>query len=135
MVTAGPALPLGTAAVCRDDELWDGEMACFRVGDTTVMLIKLNGRFHAYQARCPHQGVALVEGELDGDLLMCRAHRWQFDAATGKGINPRGARLEGFPVHVVAGQVLIEVNYGGVTDERGPPARDPDPAFPTQGAV
>ncbi|MEA2776593.1 MAG: toluene monooxygenase system ferredoxin subunit [Acetobacteraceae bacterium] len=135
MVTSVQTQPLGAVAVCRSDELWDGEMASFPVGDTIIILVKLNGQFHAYRAHCPHQGVALVEGELDGGRLTCRAHRWQFDAATGQGVNPKGARLKGFPVHVVAGQVLVEVARGGVDVEAGPSASVPGPAWRTQGGA
>jgi toluene monooxygenase system ferredoxin subunit len=99
--------------VCGVDELWDGEMACFRVGDAAVLLLKLDGRFHAYQGHCPHQGVALAEGELDGGLLTCRAHRWQFDAVTGQGVNPRSARLKRFPVRVAERKVSVEIEFGG----------------------
>jgi cytochrome P450/nitrite reductase/ring-hydroxylating ferredoxin subunit len=37
-----------------------------------------------YQGRCPHQGALLGEGELEGDSLVCRNHRWRFHAGTGK---------------------------------------------------
>lgn len=109
VVTTAESRPVRGVAVCGSDELWDGEMACFRVGETGILLVKLGGRFYAYEARCPHQGVALMEGELDGEVLTCRAHQWQFEVTTGQGVNPKGVRLKGFPVHVVAGQVLVEV--------------------------
>lgn len=117
MVKLAESPPGSTVEVCGVDELWDGEMACFRVGDAAVLLLKLDGRFHAYQGHCPHQGVALAEGELEGGLLTCRAHRWQFDAASGQGVNPRNARLKRFPVHVVERKVSIEVEPGAANDE------------------
>jgi nitrite reductase/ring-hydroxylating ferredoxin subunit len=83
--------------------------ASFCVGDAAILLLKLDGRLHAYQGRCPHQGIALVEGELDGTVLTCRAHHWQFNASNGEGINPRNARLERFSTKIVAGKVLISV--------------------------
>jgi nitrite reductase/ring-hydroxylating ferredoxin subunit len=100
---------MGAVEICGVDQLWDGEMAGFRAGDTTILLLKLNGQFHAYQGQCPHQGAALAEGELDGGFLTCPAHQWQFDATNGRGINPRSACLKGFPVHVVERKVLIEI--------------------------
>jgi toluene monooxygenase system ferredoxin subunit len=47
----------------------------------------------AYSGTCPHQGVSLAEGELDGTTLTCRAHLWQFDAVSGNSINPTGEQL------------------------------------------
>jgi len=108
--------------ICAADRLWDGEMECFRAGNTPILLLKINGQFHAYQAHCPHQGAALAEGELEGGLLTCTAHRWQFDAASGRGVNPRSAHLKRFPVHVVERKVLIDVELGSVIAEPDPQA-------------
>src|SRR5487761_758824 len=74
--------------VCRVEDLWDGEMASFRDEDIAILLVRLGGQIHAYDGRCPHQGAALVEGELLGNVLTCHAHHWQFDAVTGAGLNP-----------------------------------------------
>lgn len=99
----------GAIEICSVDQLWDGEMECFWAGNTTVLLLKINGQFHAYQGHCPHQGAALAQGEFDGGLITCSAHRWQFDAANGRGVNPKSARLKCFPVHVVERKVFVEV--------------------------
>jgi len=108
---------LGAVELCGVDQLWDGEMQSFRAGDTAILLIKINGQFHAYQGQCPHQGAALVDGDLDGVVLTCPAHRWQFDASSGMGVNPASARLKRFPVHVVERKVWIEMELGGATIE------------------
>jgi nitrite reductase/ring-hydroxylating ferredoxin subunit len=112
IVRPAQARHISAVEICSADQLWDGEMDCFRAADTTILLLKIDGRFHAYQARCPHQGASLAEGELDGGRLTCTAHRWQFDARSGHGVNPKSARLKCFPVHVVERKVLIEVEVG-----------------------
>jgi nitrite reductase/ring-hydroxylating ferredoxin subunit len=98
-----------TVEICGVDQLWDGEMECFCVGNTTILLVKIDGQFHAYQGHCPHQGAALEDGELDDGLLICPAHRWQFNATNGQGVNPKSAQLRRFPVHVVERKVVIEL--------------------------
>jgi len=112
MVKLAEVRRMSAVEICGADQLWDGEMECFRAGDTTILLLKVNGQYHAYQGHCPHQGAALAEGELDGGVLTCTAHRWQFNATNGLGVNPRSARLKCFPVHVVDRRVLIEVEPG-----------------------
>jgi nitrite reductase/ring-hydroxylating ferredoxin subunit len=114
MVKLAEAPHISAVEICGADQLWDGEMECFRAGDTTILLLKINGQFHAYQGHCPHQGAALAEGELEGGLLTCTAHRWQFDATSGQGVNPKSAHLKCFPVHVVERKVLIEVELDGI---------------------
>jgi nitrite reductase/ring-hydroxylating ferredoxin subunit len=112
MVDLAAARHINAVEICGADQLWDGEMECFRAGDMAILLLKINGQFHAYQGHCPHQGAALAEGELDGGLITCAAHRWQFNATNGLGVNPRSARLKCFPVHVVERKVWIEVEPG-----------------------
>jgi nitrite reductase/ring-hydroxylating ferredoxin subunit len=109
-------LQQGSVEICDVDRLWDGEMESIGVSDTTVLVLKLNGEFRAYQALCPHQCAALADGELADGLITCHAHRWQFRAADGRGVNPRSACLKRFPLHVVDGKVLIDLENASMTD-------------------
>jgi nitrite reductase/ring-hydroxylating ferredoxin subunit len=110
--------------VCRVEDVWEGEMECFRVSDTNILLLKLAGQFRAYQARCPHQGAALVEGHLDGTALTCSAHHWQFNVLNGEGINPRRAFLERFPTAIADGKVLVGI-AASANEGRRPNTGDP----------
>jgi toluene monooxygenase system ferredoxin subunit len=120
MVKAAQARHVSAVEIRCADQLWDGEMGGFWAGDTAILLLRIDGQFHAYQGRCPHQGAALAEGEFDGELITCGAHRWQFDARNGRGVNPKSACLKRFPVHVVERKVLVEVDLGSVNVEPEP---------------
>ncbi len=94
--------------VCGVDDLWDGEMETFEVKGRQVLIVKHGGEIMAYDAVCPHQSVSLGEGELTEDgVIICRAHRWQFRAACGSGINPSSARLMRYEVNVEGGRVRV----------------------------
>ena len=94
--------------VCAEDDLWDGEMESFDVGDHEVLVVKVNGHLRAYDGICPHQSVRLVEGELTEDgVIICKAHRWQFDASSGGGVNPANECLRRFPVKIEGGRILV----------------------------
>jgi nitrite reductase/ring-hydroxylating ferredoxin subunit len=88
------------------DALWDGEMESFEVGDSEVLVVKVDGQTRAYDGSCPHQGMPLVEGRLDGRVLTCWAHEWQFDVLTGQGVNPRNERLTSHDVRITEDGVV-----------------------------
>jgi toluene monooxygenase system ferredoxin subunit len=94
--------------VARLDTLWDGEMRGFAVGGRKLLLVKLDGQVFAYEDRCAHLGVALSQGRLEGDVITCSAHHYQYCGRTGSGINPRAVRLRGFPVAVEDGWVAVD---------------------------
>ena len=48
-----------------------------------VVIFKADGRIHAFENRCPHEGNPLSEGEIAGPTLTCVFHNWRFDLETG----------------------------------------------------
>jgi cytochrome P450/nitrite reductase/ring-hydroxylating ferredoxin subunit len=52
-------------------------------GGVDLVALRTKGGLRVFEGRCPHQGALLGEGELDGEMLVCRNHRWRFDATTG----------------------------------------------------
>jgi cytochrome P450/nitrite reductase/ring-hydroxylating ferredoxin subunit len=49
-----------------------------------VALVRTGAGWRAFQGRCPHQGALLGEGEIEGDKLVCRNHRWRFSLESGQ---------------------------------------------------
>lgn len=83
-------------------------MAAFKVEGQDVLLLHLeNGGWAAYDGRCPHQQVMLVDGKFDGREVQCAAHCWRFDARDGRGINPARTKLRGFAVKCRDDQVFV----------------------------
>jgi nitrite reductase/ring-hydroxylating ferredoxin subunit len=77
-----------------------------------VLLVNLDGAIHVYEDSCPHRGVALSCGTLEAasGTLTCGMHFWQYDARTGKGVNPRGLRLRRLPLTVQDDGLWVEVD-------------------------
>src|ERR1700728_3549437 len=49
-----------------------------------VALVRTGAGWRTFQGLCPHQGALLGEGEIDGDRLVCRNHRWRFSLDSGR---------------------------------------------------
>ena len=101
-MTFKPALP--------QDDLWIGEMAGMKIDGRPVLLVNVGGTVCAYEDRCLHRALPLSQGRLTGDRLVCAAHEWEYDACTGRGINPDGVALRRYAVQIVAGQILVDVD-------------------------
>jgi NAD(P)H-dependent nitrite reductase small subunit len=95
--------------IASKSELANGSGKVVAVGDQQVALFHLDGRFYAIDNTCPHRGGPLGEGELDGSVVTCPWHGWEFDITTGASpINP-AACVKKFNVKAEGEDILIEV--------------------------
>jgi len=104
---------VGYSLVGKLSEFWIGETRGVRVENTNVLMVRTREGLFAYQGECPHKGVALCEGRLNGDLLTCSAHGWEFNVANGRGVNPRNAELKKFPLKIEGDEIWIDADEKG----------------------
>ena len=95
------------------DALWSGEMAGVVIDGRPVLLVRHEDTVCAYEDRCPHLASPLSEGALDDGVLTCGAHEWQFDARTGRGVNPASACLRRYPVRLDGEQIFVGLREDG----------------------
>lgn len=93
----------------HQDELWDGEMRSLNIRGDKIVLIRFNNQIYAYEDRCVHKSVPLSQGQLQGNVMTCKAHHWQFDVCSGKGLNPQDMQLRSFPIRLDGEKIYIEV--------------------------
>jgi nitrite reductase/ring-hydroxylating ferredoxin subunit len=75
----------------------------------TIAVFRAEGRVYAIDAKCPHAGNPLIEGELVGTMLVCAFHGWRFDLETGAcllGEEP----VRRYPAELRDGDVWIDVD-------------------------
>ena len=92
------------------DDIWDGEMRGLIVAGKPILLVHVAGSIHAYADVCPHQRSRLSQGCLQGRVLTCATHHWQFDIASGKGTNPDNVSLQEVPVKVENDDILLDID-------------------------
>lgn len=78
------------------------------LGRKVLVVHAEGGHLAAFNALCPHQAFPLAKGTLDGNVLTCSAHLWQFDVNTGEGINPKGCNLRRYKVTEDNGEVFVD---------------------------
>ncbi len=91
--------------------LADGEMAPCRVDDTELLICRVDGRYFAVAARCPHAAQPLRSGRLKGYRLGCPLHGASFDIRDGRCLKgPAERGLVTYPVTIQGGKVHVSVS-------------------------
>lgn len=96
--------------VASCEELWPGEMRRCVVHGDAVLLVNVDGTIVAYQDRCAHLGAPLSAGQFKADRIVCAVHRWEYDARTGLGINPRSVALTPYAVEIRDGSIFVNTS-------------------------
>lgn len=89
----------------------DGK-ACLTAEEVPVVVCRVDGKLSAFRNMCPHAGLPLGEGNLQGRVLTCPFHGYAYDVETGKNVDFEGdTPLSACPLRVTAdGQVEIDVD-------------------------
>ena len=93
------------------NDLNEGEMKSFEIAkDQKVLLVKINGKFHAVGGLCPHYGAPLDEGVLSGDRIVCPWHHASYDARSGDLKEPPSLdALAHYEVRIDGEDVIVRV--------------------------
>ena len=84
---------------CTAAELPEGTKKRVTVEGYDVCLANAGGTVFACGDICPHEHVSLGDGgTLDGEVLTCGAHRWDFNLRTGECLEDPAFPLRTFPV-------------------------------------
>jgi NAD(P)H-dependent nitrite reductase small subunit len=85
-----------------------------KLGSAELALFRVDDRVFAIEDPCPHAGFPLSQGQLDGRVVICPAHGWEFDLESGASpYHPEAALVRRFAVRVEAGEVWVDVGAAG----------------------
>ena len=93
----------------RKDDIPAGKIYEFQVGGQAIAIANVSGKFHAINSVCAHEGGPLGEGELEGQVVSCPWHGWQYDVTTGKVTQNPALGVDCYPVEVRGDDVFVDV--------------------------
>ena len=96
-------------SVARVDEIPPGTIAALQVDGEDIAVANVGGEFFATQGHCLHLQGPLGEGRLEGPVLSCPWHGWQYDVRTGENEFDRAIQLQTYPVKVEDGEVKVSL--------------------------
>jgi len=96
--------------LCTLDDIYEGEAKLFEVGRYEILVLNVKGEIRAYYARCAHAFGLLEPSCYDGDgKIICPVHLWEYDAYSGRSINPTGSSLFPLDVKIEGDQIFVKV--------------------------
>jgi nitrite reductase (NADH) small subunit len=93
----------------RKDEIPAGSIREFAVEGKSIALANVDGTFHAINNTCLHRGGPLGSGEMNGKVVTCPWHGWQYDVTTGKlQMNP-SVGVDCYQVEVRGDDIFVNI--------------------------
>ena len=95
--------------VARTDDIPPGTLLAVQVDEQAIAIANVDGEFFATQGHCLHLSGPLGHGRLEGTVLSCPWHGWQYDVRTGKNEFDHAIQLQTFEVRIEDGEVKVAV--------------------------
>ena len=91
------------------DRVKSGRGLGVQLNQLFIGIYNVDGEYFAIGDVCPHMGGTLHHGWLDGCVVSCPLHMWEFDVKTGKSVWPGDADLISYPVKVEGEDILVDI--------------------------
>ena len=101
--------PEGFEVVLHVDALPPGTTIEVIIAGKAIAVSNVDGTFFACSNTCPHAEGPLGEGSLDGYILTCPYHGWEFDVRDGAYQTQVGVGVQKYAVEIVDDAVCVAV--------------------------
>jgi len=78
-------------------------------GGRVIALFKIDGTVRAIDGICAHAGGPVAKGSLDGSIVTCPWHGWQYDVNTGAHCLTPAISQQPFEISVEGDDVFVEI--------------------------
>ena len=89
-------------------DLSPGKPALVTLDDRDVAVIRRGDEILAIGNECSHQGGSLCDGWVEGDIVICPLHGWEFDLRSGACMTVPGESVPRYTATVADGAIYLE---------------------------
>lgn len=93
--------------VAGTDDVKPGSGMVVDAKDKTIAVFNIEGTYHAIDNTCVHRGGPLGEGDVEGDVVTCPWHGWQFNVTTGACLNNPSSKVTSYQVQIEGSDIKI----------------------------
>ncbi len=100
---------MGFVKVANVSQVPPGTSIVVEAQGQELAVFNVDGQCFCIDNYCPHSGGPLGEGELDGDVVICPWHAWEFNVRTGQMTFSQHVCVTTFPCKIEDGAIWVEV--------------------------
>jgi nitrite reductase/ring-hydroxylating ferredoxin subunit len=90
-------------------DLQPGTAKTVAVNGDEITLYNVEGKIYATHNTCLHQGGPLGGGILQGEVISCPWHMWEYNVCTGEKIGDGSVKLLTYPVEIDGTDIKVGV--------------------------
>ena len=90
-------------------EIPPGQIREIPLNGKSVAVANVGGKLFAINSVCLHHGGPLGEGELDGTVVSCPWHGWQYDVTTGKVVQQPSDGVQCYLIELRGDEIFVDV--------------------------
>lgn len=96
--------------VCEVDEIPLNKSKAIKVNNNLIAIFRTGeSEFYGIENSCPHAGVPLDNGILNGKEVACLWHNWIFDLESGESPTCPGVSVRTFPLLIEDNKLFIQI--------------------------
>ena len=95
--------------VASVSELDAGACKTVEVNGKPIALFNVGGKVFALDNTCLHQGGPLGEGMLEGEVVTCPWHMWEYNVRTGEKVGSPSLKVAAYSVQVEGNDIKVAV--------------------------
>jgi nitrite reductase (NADH) small subunit len=95
--------------ILKSGEIEEGRGQVVESHGKCLAVFKVNGCFHVIDNTCVHRGGPLGEGDLEGEVVSCPWHGWEYNVKTGQCLNNPAGHVKTYPSRVEGEEVQVEL--------------------------
>ena len=93
--------------VANLSELEPGSCKTIEAGGKLIALFNVAGTVYALDNTCLHRGGPLGEGILEGEVITCPWHLWEYNVCTGEKVGSPEFKVASYPVQIEANDIKV----------------------------
>ncbi len=95
--------------VANLSDLGPGSSMTVEANGKAVALFNVEGAVYALDNTCLHRGGPLGEGFLEGDVVACPWHMWEYNVRTGEKVGDPSLKVATYAVEVEGNDITVQV--------------------------